>query len=45
VCLDPEQAEERYQREPSESLTAENIFDARWAMTLLAKALKNLRQE
>jgi hypothetical protein len=43
--LDAEDAEERYRREPVEFLTAEKIFDARWAMTVLEEALKRLRQE
>src|ERR1700675_4999164 len=45
VYLDAEDAEERYRLEPVEFLTAEKIFDARWAMTLLGEALKQLRQE
>jgi RNA polymerase sigma factor (sigma-70 family) len=45
VHLDAEDAEERYQREPIEFLTAEKIFDARWAMTVLGEALKKLSQE
>jgi RNA polymerase sigma factor (sigma-70 family) len=45
VELDAEEAEERYRLEPVESLTAEKMFDARWAMTLLAEALNRLRQE
>ena len=45
VQLDAEEAEERYRLEPVESLTAEKIFDARWAMTVLGEALKKLRQE
>ena len=45
VQLDPEDAEERYSCEPVESLTAEKIFDARWAMTVLGEATKRLRQE
>src|SRR5580704_7955305 len=43
--LDAEEAEERYRLEPVEFLTAEKIFDARWAMTVLGEALKELRQE
>jgi len=43
--LDAEEAEERYRLEPVEFFTAEKIFDARWAMTLLGEALKQLRQE
>ena len=45
VQLDAEEAEERYRLEPVERLTAENMFDARWAMTLLAEALNRLHQE
>jgi RNA polymerase sigma factor (sigma-70 family) len=45
VHLDAEEAEERYRLEPVEFLTAEKIFDARWAMTVLGEALKQLRQE
>jgi RNA polymerase sigma-70 factor (ECF subfamily) len=45
VELDAEEAEQRYRLEPAEFLTPENIFDARWAMTVLGEALKQLRQE
>ena len=45
VELDAEEAEERYRLELAECLTAEKMFDARWAMTLLAEALNRLRQE
>ena len=45
VHLDTEEAEERYRLEPAECLTAEKMFDARWAMTLLAEALDRLRQD
>jgi RNA polymerase sigma factor (sigma-70 family) len=45
VYLDSEDAESRYQLEPADHLTAEKIFDARWAMTLLAYAVERLRQE
>ena len=45
VHLDAEEAEKRYQREPIEFLTAEKIYDARWAMTVLGEALRKLRQE
>ena len=45
VRLDAEEAEERYRLEPVECLTAEKMFDARWAMTLVAEALDRLRQE
>jgi RNA polymerase sigma-70 factor (ECF subfamily) len=45
VQMDAEEAEERYRLEPVEFLTAEKIFDARWAMTVLGEALKQLSQE
>ena len=45
VHLDAEEAEERYRMEPVELMTAEKLFDARWAMTLLGEALKKLGQE
>ena len=45
VHLDAEDAEKRYRLEPVDFLTAEKIFDARWAMTVLGEALKNLSQE
>src|SRR5712675_808550 len=45
VHVDAEDAEERYRLEPVEFLTAEKIFDARWAMTVLGEAMNQLRQE
>ena len=45
VQLDAEEAEERYRLEPVEFLTPEKMFDARWAMTVLGEAQKQLRQE
>jgi len=45
VSLDLEGAENRYQLEPVEHLTAEKIFDARWAITLLDRAMTLLREE
>jgi len=45
VGLDAVQAEEHYRMEPVECLTAEKMFDARWAMTLLAEASSRLRRE
>ena len=44
VSLDWERAENRYSLEPAEYLTAENIFDARWAMTVLSQAMTQLEQ-
>jgi RNA polymerase sigma-70 factor (ECF subfamily) len=45
VSLDLEDAENRYRLEPAEYLTAEKIFDARWALTLLDRAMTLLREE
>src|ERR1700744_2612215 len=45
IHLDAEDAEKRYRLEPIEFLTAEKIFDARWAMTVLGEAMNRLRQE
>ena len=45
VSLDLDSAESRYQLEPVDYLTAETIFDARWAMTLLDRAMTLLRHE
>jgi RNA polymerase sigma-70 factor (ECF subfamily) len=45
VPLDAKLAEGHYQLGPVDSLTAEKIFDARWAMTLLDQAMGRLRAE
>jgi RNA polymerase sigma factor (sigma-70 family) len=45
VFLDAEDAENRYQLEPADHLTAEKIFDARWAMTLLTRTVERLREQ
>jgi RNA polymerase sigma factor (sigma-70 family) len=45
IQLDAQEAEERYRLEPVEFLTPEKIFDARWAMTVLGEALKQLHLE
>ncbi len=45
VSFDLESAENRYRLEPVDYLTAEKIFEARWALTLLNHAMAVLRQE
>jgi DNA-directed RNA polymerase specialized sigma24 family protein len=45
VSLDVENAENRYRLEAAEHLTAEKIFDARWALTLLDQAMTRLRDQ
>ena len=38
-------AEGRYRLEPADRLTPEQLFERRWALTVLAHALARLRQE
>ena len=45
ITLDLERAESRYLLEPADALTAEKVFDARWAMTLLGRAMTLLGEE
>ena len=45
VSLDLESAENRYRYEPTDYLTAEKIFEARWALTLIDHAMMVLREE
>ncbi|MHC1764360.1 MAG: RNA polymerase sigma factor [Verrucomicrobiia bacterium] len=43
--LDAQEAEARYRLEPVDRMDAEKIFERRWAMTLLERALTRLRDE
>ena len=45
VPLDTKNAEDRYQLEAADHLSAEKIFDARWALTLLDEAMSLLSVE
>lgn len=45
VALDELKARERADLEPADTLTAEGIYERRWALTLLEQALKRLEQE
>jgi RNA polymerase sigma factor (sigma-70 family) len=45
LSLDIEGAESRYSLEPADDLTAEKLFERRWAMTLLDLVLARLREE
>jgi RNA polymerase sigma-70 factor (ECF subfamily) len=45
LSLDTEVAEDRYWREPADHLTAEKIFEGRWALTVLGAAMKRLGEE
>jgi RNA polymerase sigma factor (sigma-70 family) len=44
LSLDITDAEGRYRLEPVEQSTAEQIFDARWAMTLLHETMRQLEE-
>src|SRR4051812_12233723 len=43
--FDDDSAEHRYLQEPAPGLSAEKIFEQRWAMALLARVLSRLREE
>jgi RNA polymerase sigma-70 factor (ECF subfamily) len=45
VSLDAEDVEGRYRYEPVDELTPEEIFERRWALTLLERALGKLQRE
>src|SRR5260370_19490174 len=45
VALDFESGEEHYREDSADTFTAEKIFDARWALTLLSHAVERLRKE
>lgn len=45
LSLDAEDAERRYLQEPCTTETPEGIFDRRWALTVLDRALSRLKEE
>lgn len=45
VSLDEEGAEQRYQRECSDDLDADKLYERRWAMAVLDRAFVRLREE
>ena len=45
LSLDAMTAEERYRHEPADTLTAEQIYDRRWALDLIELARERLRAE
>ena len=45
VSLDADEVEGRYRYEPVDKLTPEEIFERRWALTVLERALGRLRRE
>ena len=45
LSLDEMSAEERYRHEPADALTADQLYDRRWALDLLDRARQRLRDE
>jgi RNA polymerase sigma-70 factor (ECF subfamily) len=45
IPLDADTAEKQYRREPAEEHTPETLFERRWALELLERALGRLRKE
>ncbi len=45
LSLDFEQAESQFRREPATDVTAEIIYERRWALTLLDRVMDRLRDE
>ncbi|MDP6606513.1 MAG: sigma-70 family RNA polymerase sigma factor [Dehalococcoidia bacterium] len=45
VSIDYRDAEDRYQVEPADALTPEAIYERRWALGLLARAVEELRTQ
>ena len=45
VSLDASLAEDRFSREPADTLTLEKLFERKWAMTLLDSVVQRLQRE
>ena len=45
LSLDVDRAERQFQLEPVDSLTPEQIYERRWAVTVMQRAMARLRQE
>ena len=45
ISLDFDDAERRYQNEPSQASTAESVFERNWAITLLNQVFNSVRQQ
>lgn len=45
ISIDAKAAEDSYRLEPAHDLTAEKIYERRWALTLLEQVLRRLRAE
>ena len=45
LSLDDTEAENRYRLEPADTMSADRIFERRWALTLLEQVLRRLRDD
>jgi DNA-directed RNA polymerase specialized sigma24 family protein len=45
ISLDAQSAEERYALEPADPMTADRLYERRWALTLLEQVLARLKRE
>ncbi len=45
LSLDYDDGERRYSREPADSVTPERIYERRWALTIIERALSSVRRE
>ena len=45
LSLDDDTAEQQYLREPADPMTADRLFDRRWALTVLEQAMARLKNE
>jgi RNA polymerase sigma-70 factor (ECF subfamily) len=45
LSLDEKSAESRYRCEPADTISAESLYDRRWALTLLDQVLARVREE
>ncbi len=45
LSLDADSAEERYAHEPADTVSADQLYDRRWALTMLEQSLARVRDE
>lgn len=45
ISIDEDMAEDRYSREPADELTPDQLYERRWAMTILDQAMADLEAE
>jgi len=45
ISIDADAGEERFQREPADALTPEDLFERRWGLTVMERAMEKLREQ